>query len=762
MQNMNDKPDAGPLTFEEYTDIYGEIEEQPSWRVIADKEMDYADGNQLDGELMRKQRELGIPPAIEDLIGPALLSIQGYEAKTRTDWRVTADGETGGQDVADALNYKLNQAERESKADKACSRAFRGQIAVGVGWVEVRRESDPFKFPYRCAAVHRNEIHWDMAADEPDLSDARWLCRQRWLTPDRIKLAFPEHAEIIEQMGTHGGDWWDESAGTMLDGGASTGLQNAWDHARAWTRMEERWFNRTNKELCVSEVWYRRWVQVLVLKTPDGRVVEYDENNLAHAVAVASGAGKLQKATVARVRRSYWIGPHLLDDGPSPYPHRHFPYVPFWGFREDNTGIPYGYVRGMKYAQDSLNSGQSKLRWGMSVTRVERTKGAVAMTDAQLRRQVARPDADIVLDAAHMAQPGARFEVKRDYQLSQQHFQLLNDNRQSIERVSNITSGFMGKQGTATSGLQEQTQVEQSNQSLAHIMDNFREARTQVGNLLMAMIIEDLGEQEQTIIIEGDAVKEDRTVVINRPEVDPATGIRYLSNDLQRTRLKVALEDVPTTSSYRAQQLAAMSEAVKSLPAEYQAAVMPFMVSLMDVPYKKDVIEAIKEVRQTPTPEQIEQQTQQAVQQALKDSAHDLKARELELKERKAGSEIKEMDAKAVQIGVQAAFAAMQAGAQVAQMPQIAPIADEVMKGAGYQMPSPAGVDPNFPVPGQAPTPAGGQQAMIPQDGAGPVGPVGPEVEPQTNTSPTFPPVPQDPGAGMTGIETQSTDDNLL
>lgn len=59
----------------------------------------------------------------------------------------------------------------------------------------------------------------------------------------------------------------------------------------------------------------------------------------------------------------------------------------------------------MKYAQDSLNSGLSKLRWGMSVVRVERTKGAVAMTDSQLRKQIARPDADIVLDAAHMQQP---------------------------------------------------------------------------------------------------------------------------------------------------------------------------------------------------------------------------------------------------------------------------------------------------------------------------------------------------------------------
>lgn len=198
-EHMNDLPPAGdrPLTLEEYTELLDEIVEQPRWRDTADREMDYADGNQLDSELLQRQAELGIPPAVEDLIGPALLSIQGYEASIRTDWRVTPNGEPGGQDVADALNYKLNQAERKSRADKSCSDAFRGQIGCGIGWVEVSRESDPFKFPYRCKNVHRQEIHWDMKSTEPDLSDARFLRRQRWLMPDRIALVFPEHADLL-------------------------------------------------------------------------------------------------------------------------------------------------------------------------------------------------------------------------------------------------------------------------------------------------------------------------------------------------------------------------------------------------------------------------------------------------------------------------------------------------------------------------------------------------------------------------------------
>lgn len=740
------------LSLCEYTEFMEEIEEQPQWRGVADKEMDYADGNQLDSELLRKQRELGIPPAVEDLIGPALLSIQGYEAIIRTDWRVTPNGQPGGQDVADALNYKLNEAERQSKADRACSDAFRPQIAVGIGWVEVKRESDPFKYPYRCVAVHRNEIHWDMRAKEPDLSDARWLRRQRWLLPKRIALAFPKHKELVMTIDRHGPSWWAEQAIESTDGGSSTGLHNAWGDARNWTVQEERWYNPTSKEVCLAEVWYRRWVDVVVIKTPDGRVVEYDQANIAHNVAIASGRAKFSRAIVARVRRSYWLGPHLLHDGPSPYPHTHFPYVPFWGFLEDATCVPYGYVRGMIFPQDSLNSGISKLRWGMSAVRTERTNGAVDMTDAQFRKQISRVDADIILDAQHMAKPGARFEVKRDFALNDQQFQLMQDSRQAIQRVSAVTSGFMGKDGTARSGRQEQIQVEQSNQSLGRIMDNFRMGRTMVGELLLALIIEDLGSEEHTIIIEGDAVREDRAVVINKPEVDPDTRYTYLSNDLQRTRLKVALEDVPSTSSYRGQQLSALSEAVKSLPQQYQAAVLPFLVSLMDVPFKRDVVEAIRAASEQQSPEQIEQRIQKEVQDALAQSGAELKMRELAMKEKRADAEIEKIIAQAVQVGVQTAYSAMQAGAQVAQMPMIAPIADEIMKGAGYQQK--VGDDPNFPTPTQ--TAAVNMKHPYIQGQGRPV-----EAPPSGNTSPAYPAVPDDGSSPMRGIETPTVADNL-
>ncbi len=755
----------GALSVAEYREIHEEIDNQPrDWRPVADREMDYAEGNQLKTELLEAQKKLGIPPSMENLIGAALEGIRGHEEATRTDWRVTANGQPGGQDVADAISFKLNEAERNTKADDACSKAFYPQIGVGLGWVEVTKGDDPFAFPYQCKAVNRNEIHWDWAAQEDDLSDARWLRRQRWMHPSRLARVFPEHAELIRRFGKAGTGWWSEYDDVGY-GGGSTGMSRAFDVAREWTLAEDRWFNPFNKEVCATELWYRRWVDVVVLKSRDGRVVEYDESNPAHVHAVANRLVEFRRSVVARVRRSYWLGPHVLFDGPTPYAHRYFPYVPFWGFREESTRVPFGYIRNMLYQQDTLNSGNSRLRWGMSAYRVTRTKGAVAMADNVFRRTIGRLDADIVLDSANMAQPGATFKVERDYELNAQQLDMLASARQAIERVNPAAAGaFSGRRGTATSGVQEQTQVEQANQSLAHMMGNFRRGRTMVGELLMSMIVQDMGKEETTVVIAGDALTPERTIVINRPEVDPQTGYPYLSNNLQRTRLMVGLEDVPSSPTYRGQQLNAMSEVVKAMPPQFQAVVMPLMASLMDVPFKDQLVQALQQAGAQETPEQVEKRIQEAVAQALKDAGNELKARELDMKERKTDAEIKQIVAQAVQIGVQAAFGSMQGAAQVAQMPMIAPIADAIMQGAGYQKPTPGGDDPNFPVPAQTAAMnikspyiqgQGPELAAEAEAEAGAVPPV------RENTSPNFPPVVQEPSTGQTGIETATPDDNL-
>ena len=725
-----EQPGTDGLSLAQFTLFFQEIQNQPSWRSNADKEMEYVDGNQLNSEILEAQRKVGMPPAIEPLIGPAVEAVLGLEAKTRTDWRVTADGEDG-DDVADALNHKVNQGERNSGADKACSDAFKTQLCVGIGWVEVARESDPFKFPYRCDAVHRNEIFWDMLSKKPDLSDARYLVRRRWTDVEQAKLRFPQHADLID----HANGRWTDQFELSVDGGASTDMAMAWDQERGWSIEEQEWRDAEHSRVCLFEVWYRRWVGVTVIKTPDGRVVEYDKANELHNEAIASGMIQPQQAVVSRMYVSFWMGPHKLYDGKTPYQHNHFPYVPFWGHKEDRTGVPYGAVRGMVYLQDNVNSAISKIRWGLSAARTERTKGAVAYTDEVFRQMIARPDADIILDADHMARPGAKFEVFRDFQLNEQQYKMLSNSRAGIERASGITAGFMGQKGTATSGVQESTQIEQATQSLASLMDNFKQGRTMVGELLLSMIIEDMAGKPETVTVRGNAVVPDRVVQINQPATDEQTGIQYLTNDVQRTRLKVAMEDVPSTPSFRKQQSVSMAEAFKALPAEYQPVVLPHLLALMDMPNKEEVLKSIQEVKDRPDPEMEKLKADQ-----------DFRERELlaRYNPEKLQAEISKIVAETVATGVASAFSAMQGGAQIAQMPQIAPIADSIMMSAGYQAPTPAGVDPNFPIPQGVPPVQPGAMTGV-----------------QQNTSPQFPPVPQQAESPMQGIETDQVTDNL-
>lgn len=681
---VQDNPD-NQIDLATFTEYLTEIRNQPSWRMRADRESDYCDGNQLDSDVMRALRARGMPPAIEPLIGPTIDSVLGMEVKNRTDWRVIADGDKEGDDVADALNHRLNQAERQSHADTACGEAYASQIKVGIGWVEVARESDPFKYPYRCQSVHRNEIWWDFHRKKPDMSDARYLIRRRWQDRKQAVLMFPDHADLIN----HTSSGWQSIDPALFskDGGRSTDLSMAWDIERGWSVEEQEWRDVMHRRVCLFEVWYRVWERVLVLKTPDGRVVEYDEDSEIHLSAVGSGAIVPEWAVVSRVRMSWWIGPHLLHDGPSPYKHSHFPYVPFFGKLEDRTGVPFGLIRGMMYLQDEVNARISKMQWGLAAVRTIRTDGAVLDDDETFRQEIGRPDADIVLDAKAMGQPGAMFEVQRDFELNRQQYDRLVDAREGIKRTSGVTDSFQGQAPHGISGVAQSGLVEQSNQSLADINENHKFARQMVGELLISLIIEDMAGKPDVVTIEGHGVKEDRSISLNEPVTDD-DGIEYLNNDIERTKLKVTLSDVPSSPSFRTQQLNVMSEAFKSAPPEYQKVMMPYLFALMDVPHKQDIIQAIKEMDAKPNPEQENAK------------------RELDIKEKVADAQISKLVTEAVTKAIEGIFSATTAAEKIEMIPAVAPLADKLLRSAGFQdkdaspiVPESEQVIPSAPMP---------------------------------------------------------------
>lgn len=620
-EELEDKP----LSRSQVETFLFEIKHQPNWRREADRCSDYYDGNQLSSETIDKLKDRGQPPLISNFIKPTIDTVLGIEAMSRTDWKVRGEDDgTCSDDLAEALSLKLKHAETESGADRAVSDAYGAQCKAGLGWVEVSRENDPFKCPYRVKYVHRREISWDWRAEQPDLSDALYLIRRRWLELDHAIALMPQYASLFS-MTANGWSGFDP----ILE--QETNLVQSWELERDTRLNTTDWRDIQRQRVCLNEIWYRKWVRSYVLKLPNGRVVEADFNNPRHNEAIVAGVVQVSQATFQKVRLAWYVGPHFLYDIPSPYKHNHFPYVPFFGYREDNTGAPYGMIRTMISPQDEINARKSKMLWGLNSRRVT-ADSDVVLDHAKTAAEVARADAYVILNANR--RPNSDFRVENGSDLAAQQFQVMQDAKQEIAEVSGIHKTMMGQQTGATSGLAVNSLAEQGRNTQAEINDNKNFSRRQVGELLFSLIQERIGDREVAVTI-GEG-RNKKVIVLNQQSVDETTGQPIVLNDVSKVKARIVLDDIPSTPTFRNQQLMMLSEITKSLPPNLQALLLDYVFELTDMPKKHEAAERIRAAVGIQDPEQQQAAAQQQQEEVSRQKATEAKMLALDAAERAA------------------------------------------------------------------------------------------------------------------------------
>jgi hypothetical protein len=741
----------GGLSLASLEDILSDLRFQPEWRAEADRCDDYFDGHQLTTDRLAVMERLGIPPLVTNLIAPVVNSILGQEAKSRTDWRVVEldEADEVPEDVMNALNAKVNKVERDSGADRAISEAYASMIKSGVGWVEVSRATDANAYPYRICSVPRNEMWWDMRSRENDLSDARYLVRKRRYDVDELIAMIPEHRELIDWATNDRFKTWQSATVDQL---GATNLAYA-AHLERITKIEETdWRDAERKRATIYEVWYRHWQRGDVFALPDGRIIPVDKKNQKHVMAIQSGVIKPEKRVYSAIRVAFYMGCHRLYDFASPYSHRFFPYVPFFGYREAMTGIYYGVVRNMISPQDVVNSSDAKMHWMLSARRMVADADALDTrynTLRQVQEQLSSPNAVVILDPT---KPNSRFKIESDFQLSAQQFSRRMQAAADIEAAGGVFKAAMGKESAATSGIAINSLVEQNGVGMAEINDNASFARKQVGELTFSLILEDMKGKETPVATKENGKR--KIFILNQKQVDPATGEETLVNGTANIKAKVTLADIKSTASYKAQQLSVLSEVAKSLPPEMQAVLVPGIIELTDIDDRDFYAEEIR--RMTGTGKKLseeeqtakDQQDQQAQAEAgnMQKRIEELNVRMLEQKVAEIEGKNAKQDAEKISKMVEAIYAAMQAGAVIASNPGVAPIADGLLAEAGFNSYRPE----NMPAvqPEQPPPPMPQEQEML----------LPPSPDMPVNGEPTM----ESPFSGeREGIETMETE-NLV
>jgi hypothetical protein len=293
----------------------------------------------------------------------------------------------------------------------------------------------------------------------------------------------------------------------------------------------------------------------------------------------------------------------------------------------------------------------------------------------------------------------------------------------------------MGRQTNADSGKAIVARQDQGSVVTAEIFDNLRFAVQQIGEIQLSLV-EQYYTMPKVIRILGDrgAAKYSQ---INA--VDPTTG--EVLNDITASHADYVVSEQDFKSSLRQAMFESLFDIVSRLAQmnpQVALNLLDLVVEMADLPGRDELVSRIRKINgqrdpdSDPTPEELQAEQQKA--------GRDAEAQQLELDRVRAeldnlNARTKDLVSAAVKKGTETAYAAMQAAQVIATMPAVAPIADEVMKGAGYQDPNPAGVDPNFPVP----------PAAMPQ-----------QMDFPGNTNPVMPAT---AGVGETaGIETQRAD----
>ncbi|ENB4723276.1 portal protein [Escherichia coli] len=653
MATKNDNGATPRFSQRQLQALCSDIDSQPKWRDAANKACAYYDGDQLPPEVLQVLKDRGPPMTIHNLIAPTVDGVLGMEAKTRTDLVVMSDEpDDETEKLAEAINAEFADACRLGNMNKARSDAYAEQIKAGLSWVEVRRNSDPFGPEFKVSTVSRKEVFWDWLSREADLSDCRWLMRRRWMDTDEAKATFPGMAQVID----YAIDDWRGFVDTTVTEGQPSPLMSAWEEYQSWDRKENEWLQRERRRVLLQVVYYRTFERLPVIELSNGRVVAFDKNNLMHAVAVASGRVQVRVGRVSRIREAWFVGPHFIVDRPCSAPQGMFPLVPFWGYRKDKTGEPYGLISRAIPAQDEVNFRRIKLTWLLQAKRVIMDEDATQLSDNELMEQIERPDGIIKLNPARKNQKSVAdvFRVEQDFQVASQQFQVMQESEKLIQDTMGVYSAFLGQDSNASSGVAISNLVEQGATTLAEINDNYQFACQQVGRLLLAYLLDGLKKRRNhAVVINRDDRQRRQTIVLNA-EGDNGE----LTNDISRLNTHIALAPVQQTPAFKAQLAQRMSEVIQGLPPQVQAVVLDLWVNLLDVPQKQEFVERIRAALGTPkSPDEMTPEEQQAAQQQ---QAQEQQQQELQMRE--MAGRVAKLEAEAAR--AQAAAQRDNAGAQ--------------------------------------------------------------------------------------------------
>lgn len=444
-------------------------------------------GKQDNAMVLAILAEQNRPASVFNEIKPKIDMLIGMAAQTKFQPDVVPTGKED-EPLAELMGGALAHYSKKSKFVNKCVDCFQHVVKVGRSMMYFYIDTqNPFKPVIKMKRLPGTNFIVDPQSIEYDMSDARGLFIDKWMTEADLKAFWP-HIDI-NQLQSHIGQgyplFWNEQDDLYR-------VVEAW--YRKWVKM--RWFINplTGKEESLTIQEFRQFAEVLKAGVPM-------EGGQRQVVPVPS----FYDSMVQQTHYMLFSDLFTIEGGVSPYNYKHFPGVLFGAYKDDEDNSWFGAIRPMLDPQVSLNTMRRQLLHLLQTLPkgiLKHEIGAILNIEEYEKRSA---DPSFHLEMAKGAFEKVGFEKQPPISPIYQRFDATMS--QSMKDTSGIQDDLMGIQQTSREpGITVQARQQSGIAVLYILYDNFRQSRLECGRIYLSFI-QQYATAPEIIRIEGEKGK---------------------------------------------------------------------------------------------------------------------------------------------------------------------------------------------------------------------------------------------------------------
>lgn len=654
-----------------------ELDRQAENRLEMAQEEDFYDNIQWTAEDAQTLRERGQVPLVYNVISASVDWITGTEKRARTDFKVLPRRKEHGQ-PAERKTELLKYLSDVNRTPFHRSRAFEDATKVGIGWLEDGVQDEDEDEPVYSRYENWRNVLWDSAATDLDLSDGRYIFRQKWLDLDVAEALFPKRRSVLRLAASRdyiGLDQYGDEAADQLEAALEP---------PGTTRANEAVSGYERRRVRVIEAWIRIPKTVDRLAGGDFSGELFDRTSPAHVEQVETSQAEVRQKPAMRMHVAILTTAGMLWFSESPYRHNRFPLTPIWAYRRGRDGMPYGVIRRIKDIQTDVNKRASKALHILSTNKVIMDTDALPddVTLDEFAEEVSRPDAII------RVKPGKRVDINSERDLSQYQLELMSRSIAMIQQASGVTDESLGRKTNAASGIAIQRRQDQGALATAKLFDNLLYASQVQGEKQLALVEQFISERKAFRI----------TNMRGTPQfVEVNDGLP--ANDITRSKADFIISESDWHASIRQAAVEQLMEVIARMPPEVGMVLLDLAVENMDLPNREEIVKRIRGLTGQTDPDADEPSPEEQQRAKAAEAHQAMQAKTIEAQLAKLMADAKKANADALRIAAQAEEIrsrmtstnvdsqqkALAAAREVIALPMTADVADHILAESGFK-----------------------------------------------------------------------------